>query len=256
MIGIFGANKEAIGEVIEDLFDKMAIDLLGNIPRLRNKKTLFISSQPNFGLANLFIQAMGNKDLNNIEKDVVRGTLDSSFNYIESLKNKTKSTVVESLDALIKEKSLINSKPTDAEINAVIEEEFNKAKNHMKTIAEAESTKVRNMGVLTDISRVASSIGDSDPNCFFVIVRDGNVCKNCMRLHMMPDKKTPRVWKLSELKQGFFKRGEDRPSVCGIHPFCRCALSYLSSGFGFDSAGYVTYIKENFDAFKEQRKIK
>jgi hypothetical protein len=101
---------------------------------------------------------------------------------------------------------------------------------------------------------VAAGIGDADPTVFFVLVRDQNTCKECIRLHLMPDQSTPRLWKFSELKQGYHKRGEEKASAFGLHPHCRCTLTYLSGGFGFDEFGKLEYKGENFNAYSKQKK--
>ncbi len=254
MLGISSRAKEALDGVVESIFDRVALQFIGDIPKLRNKKTLVISGQKNFGLAHLFVQAMGNRPPNIIEQDFLKGLLNSSFEYIESLKNRTKANIVEKLDALAREASIKNEELSEDNIQSAIGEEFRKAKSHMQAIAESESTKLRNLGHMMDITRVASDLGDSDPTVFFVVFKDQSTCKECIRLHLMPDGSTPRLWKFSELKQGYHKRGEDAPSAFGLHPHCRCTLVYLSRGFGFDEFGKLSYRTEGFDAYSKQKK--
>src|SRR5579863_4145379 len=101
MIGVSGTTKESIGRIVNDMFDNIAIQLIGEIPRLRNKKLAIISMEPHFGLANLFVQAMANKVPNAVEQDLLRGLLVSTDGYIESLKNKTRTNVTEQIDGLV-----------------------------------------------------------------------------------------------------------------------------------------------------------
>jgi len=122
----------------------------------------------------------------------------------------------------------------------------------MKLIAEAETTKTRNVGHTMEIASKAKDMGVSDPNVFFVVVRDASLCKECLRLHMLPDGNTPKIWKLSELSHSWHKRGDDRPSSCGEHPFCRCSLTQLPPGWGFKN-GYISFISLDYDAWKDQR---
>lgn len=252
MRGISSSGKEAIARTIEDIFDKIALQLIGEIPKLKHKKLLIFNTRPNFGLAHLFLQSMSNKTPNPIESDALKSLLTSSYGYIDALKSRTMANVTERIDGLIKEATARGKKATEEEVNFVLADEMSKAKNHMQTIVEAESTKIRNAGALMDISRVASAVGDSDPTVFFVVVRDGETCKECVKLHLMPDGVTPRLWKFSELKQGWHKRGEDFPSAFGLHPHCRCTLTYLSAGFGFDKSGKVAYKSSAFDAYANQ----
>jgi hypothetical protein len=252
MFGISSSGKDAINRVVEDIFDKIALQLIGDIPKLKYKKLLLISSKPNFGLAHLFVQAMANKTPNAIEQDALKSLLESSFGYIESLKNRTRSNVAERVDGLVKEAKIRGQRVEDSQIEAVVQEELAKARSHLKAIVESESTKLRNVGSAMDISRVAASAGDEDPTVFFVVVRDNKTCEECKRLHLNPDG-TPKVWRFSELKQGYHKRGEDNPSAFGLHPHCRCTLTYLSKGFGFDKKGKVTFKSPGHDEFTRQR---
>jgi hypothetical protein len=254
MIGISSPGKENIGKIVEDIFDKIALSLIGNIPRLRNKKLIVFSTSPNFSLANLFVQAMANKTPNSIEQDALKSMLTSADGYIEALKNKTKSDLTERIDGLVKEAKVRGEKVDSKAVESAITEEMTKAKSHLKKITESEATKLRNMGTLMDISRVASSLDDNDPLVCFQVIKDGLACKECIRLHMMPDGITPRVWKFSELKQGYHKRGDDYPSAFGLHPHCRCTLTYIGKSFGFDEKGHLKYISEDYDLYEDQKK--
>lgn len=256
MNGISSSGKEQIAGVVENMFDTIALQFIGDIPKLRNKKSLVISSKRNYGLPHLFVQAMQNKAPNAVEADVLKSLLESAFGYVESLKNRTKSNVTERIDGAIREAGYQGRQVSEVEIRDILQEELAKARSHMKAIAESEATKLRNLGTMMDISRVAGNLGDNDPTVFFVVVKDGSTCKECIRLHLMDDQITPRLWKFSELKQGYHKRGENNPSAFGEHPHCRCTLTYLSSGFGFDEQGKVSYKHEDYSAFNRQRKIK
>ena len=253
MIGISSSGKNRIHQIVEDMFDNIALQLIGNIPRIKNKKRLIISSNVNFGLSHLFVQAMQNKPLNMIEQDVMKSLLESAHGYIEALKNKTRSNVAEMIDGLAREAKLKGKKVDMKDVQSVLDEEMKKAKSHLKTITESESTKFRNLGTAMDIIRVASSLNDPDPTVLFLVTKDEKTCSECIRLHLMPDKITPKTWKLSELKSGYGKRGDSVPSLFNRHPNCRCGITYLSLNYGFNSAGKIVYKYENYDAYKEQR---
>lgn len=252
MKGISSGGKEAIGARVEELFDRIAIEFIGDIPRLKDKKTIIISSKRNFGLADLFVQSMRDQNPNIVERDALKGLLNSAYDYVESLKNKTKAAVTERIDGIVREAKLSGREVTSFEVQAVLDDELNKAKSLLKAIAESESTKLRNMGTLMDITRVATNLDDNDPTVFFVVVKDASTCKECLRLHTI-NGGDPRLWKFSELKQGYHKRSENNPSAFGLHPHCRCTLTYLAKGFGFKN-GYVSYVAENHDEFSSQRK--
>jgi len=253
MFGLSGRSKEALNLVVEDLFDNIALHFIGEIPKLKNKKRLVISGERNLGLAHLFVQAMGNKSPNPLEQDFLGGILDSAHGYIEALKSRTSSNITERIDGLAREASIKKDKMSRESVQAVLDEEMGKAKSHLIGIVESESTKFRNLGTMMTISRMAASIGDNDPTIFFSMMKDEYTCKECKRLHLMPDYATPRLWKFSELKQGYHKRGENNASAFGLHPHCRCTLTYLTKGFGFDKQGKLKYHSEGFDAYQSQK---
>jgi len=251
MYGVSSSGKDAISNHIHKMFDVLAYKLLGRIPKLQDKPHLF-DVLAGVTLASLFVQAMGNKEPNIYERDVLKSILASSFGYVESLKNKTSSNVTEAVDAAVKEAKANNTHVSSEQISEIVSSEMEKAKGQIKLIAEAESTKTRNMSHTMEIASNAKNQGISDPTVFFIIVRDGNACSECIRLHMMPDGNTPKVYRMSELSMGYHKRGDDRPSSCGEHPFCRCSLSQLSPGWGFKN-GYVSFISLNYDEYSKQR---
>lgn len=253
MLGLSTKAKEAIGEVINDLFDSMALKLLGNIPKLKGKKFLAISGQPNLGLANLFVQAMGNKTPNANEEELLAGILNSAYGYIDSLKSKTASNVTERIDGFVRETGFRKENVLGKDIQLILDQELAKAKSHMLTISESEATKFRNLGTLVDISRVAADLGDQDPTVFFSVLKDSVTCKECIKVHLMPDKVTPRLYKFSDLKHAYHKRGDESPSVFGLHPHCRCTLTFLARSFGFDDKGRISWAYQDFDAYAAQK---
>src|ERR1700675_4325350 len=103
MNGISSSGKENIGKIIEDMFDRISLQFLGNLPRFKDKKLMVFSTSPNYGLSHLFVQAMENRVPNAIEQDVLKGLLVSADGYIESVKNQTRSTLTERIDGLAKE---------------------------------------------------------------------------------------------------------------------------------------------------------
>lgn len=175
MYGISSSGKDSIANHVDKMFDVLAYKLLGRIPKLQNKPHLF-QTLAGLSLAHIFLQSMGNKDPNQFERDALRSILSSSHGYIESLKNKTSSNVVESIDALVKEAKANGTGVDKEQVNEVFSNEMTKARAHMKLIAEAETTKTRNIGHTMEIAGNAKNMGIEDPTCFFVIVRDNKTC--------------------------------------------------------------------------------
>jgi hypothetical protein len=198
----------------------MSLQLIGDVPSLRNKKSIIFTSKPDLTLSHLFLKSLGSERLLPQEKEALKNLLSTTEEYISSLRAKTKAQLTENIDSYVKEQILKNQRPSTVDLKNLINESLNKARDHFKTIAEAESTKARNMGKALQIGKVAASQGVQDPNVYFVVVRDGKTCSECVRLHLMDDLITPRVWKLSEIGFSYHKKGQPNPKISGLHPHC------------------------------------
>jgi hypothetical protein len=252
MKGISSSTKTKIYELVDEMFDRMAVGLLGEIPSLRNKKSIVFTSRPDYTLAHLFLKSLESTRPLPAEEEAMKNILSTAEEYVNSLRSKTKAQLVEKVDAYVREKRMKGFAPNSIDIKNHVQEAFGTAKKHFKVIAEAETTKARNMGRALQIGKVASSQGVSDPNVFFVVIKDGVTCGECIRLHLMPDKVTPKVWKLSEIGFNYHKKGENFPKIAGLHPSCRCFLTFLAPNFGFKN-GQVAYIGEGHDEYKAQK---
>lgn len=124
----------------------------------------------------------------------------------------------------------------------------------VERIVSTEAVAARNFGDLEIVQRQGQQAGVADPATFFVVVRDGQLCGECRRVHLMPDGITPRVWRQSEISGSYHRRGEDRPSAFGMHPNCRCRPRALLPNYGFDERGMLTYVGPGHDELARQRK--
>jgi hypothetical protein len=253
MYGISSQSKDRISRVVEDLFDKAALRLLGSLPKLQQKKTMLIGFEQGINLANIFVQAMNNKYLNHIEQDVLKGILEGTHAYLDILKNKTANNIVQRIEGLARESRLINVAISQEEIDKILGDELGKARSALETIAASESTKARNLGTIMDITRSASLDGEKDPIVYFNVIRDDSTCEYCIKMFLMPNGITPKLYRLSELNAGYFKRGDTVPSILGLHPHCRCLPQNMPSDWGFDKSGKITFVGFGHDELSKQR---
>ena len=252
MLGISSKGKEAIGRVVDEMFDTIALRFLGHTPRTSRAKSLEITSSNSVTLPHLFIQGMGNKTPNEVEKDVLKSILESAHGYIEGAKNRAKSNITERVDGLAREARLKKIKLDEKDVQFVLDEEMKRSRAQVEAIIESEATKFRNLGNMMDISRVASNIGDNDPTVFFVVVRDGVTCKECLKLHLTASG-DPRLWKFSELKQGYHKRGEENPSAFGLHPHCFTEDTLIHTSNGMESIKDLFESQQELSVFVDNR---
>jgi hypothetical protein len=252
--GLSSAGRARIEALIGKMFDGIAYDLLGYIPG-PGKKITFSTRKPSYTLLHLFLESLGNRVPTDGEKDYAKSLVQNAANYVTSLRDKTKAGLIEAVDAYIQQEEGAGRKASRAMINDIIAKEMEKAKSHVKMIAEAESTKVRNGAVAADIERVGKSLSIQDPSVYFVVIKDGKTCQYCLRNHFMDDRVTPKVLKLSEVKKTYLTTQERKDGMCSIagqHPHCRCSMVFLAPGFGFE-AGRMKWVGYGHDEHSRQK---
>lgn len=253
MKGLNEKAVQAIEAMIEGRFNVISLDFLGLIPKMNKQKRIVFSTSKN-SITSLFLDALGSKKPNNAEEDTLKVLLRIASNYTDALRDRTKARVINSIDSYVKDQNA-KSNPIKADkVRGIVEKEMGAAKNHFKLIANSESNKAANTGTALQIGKMAEQKGIDDPTVFFIVTVDDVTGPEEFVLHLLKDKKTPRLWKLSEIGSEYHKKGQSNPKLAGLHPNCRCKLTYLASGFGFDEAGEVKYIAPDHDEFEIQRK--
>jgi hypothetical protein len=253
MKGLSSKARAGIEASIAKLFDSMAYDLLGYMPG-PGKKIIFSSRKPTYSLLNLFLESLGNRTPSERERDYAKTMIQNAANYVTALRDRTKSAIAESVDDHVQKETSKGRKASAAMINDIVARELNKAKSHLQLIAEAETTKVRNGAVSAEIERVGKSMNIQDPSVYFVVIKDGKTCKYCLTNHFMPDRATPKVMKLSDVKKTYLTTQERKDGLCSIagqHPHCRCSMVFLAPGFGFDG-GRMTWVGYGHDEYARQ----
>lgn len=118
------------------------------------------------------------------------------------------------------------------ELKGSLDRIFEKSANAAEKIVDTEATVARNLAGLEAISAINVGAGVEDPVVFWLTSKDDKVCVECIKLHVMPDGITPRLWKLSEVSRGYHSRGDGTPSLLGLHPHCFVASTRLHTNRG------------------------
>lgn len=129
---------------------------------------------------------------------------------------------------------------------------FEKVTSDVGRVVDSELSRGKNISTLDAISKINLSLGIADPVIAFLGPNDANTCKECLRMFFLPDGVTPRAWLTSELKHGYFKRGDSYPCIGNCHPHCRHSLVSILPGYGFKS-GILTFIEPGYSIIKDQR---
>lgn len=252
MRGLSIRAVEAIERMIGDRFDKIGMQFLGLVPKIAKTKNIVFSSAKN-SLTSLFLQALGTRDPNNDEEETLKVILRIADGYVGALKKRTQARVIQDINAYMLEQNAKHESVSLNETKKIFRNEMDKAGKHFKLISNTESNKTVNTGTALQISKVGASNGEEDPTVFFIVVKDDVTGPEEFVLHLLPDRNTPRVWKLSEIGHEYHKKGDADPKMAGLHPNCRCKLTYLAEGFGFED-GKVTWKGLEHNEFEIQRK--
>jgi len=252
MKGLSGKAAKAIEQLINGRFNAISLNFLGLIPQLSKKKVMTFSTTRN-SLTSLFLHSLGTSKPNKDEEDTLKVLLRIANNYTDALRDRTTARVINSIDSYVKDQSGKSKPVKSSKLKGIIDKEMKSAKNHFKLIANSESNKAANTGTALQIGKLADQKGIDDPTVFFIVTQDDVTGTEEYKIHLMPDRKTPRVWKLSEVGSEYHKKGDKYPKLGGLHPNCRCKLTYLAEGFGFDKDGKVTFKSLGYDEFKKQR---
>lgn len=252
MKGLSQKGIKSLTNLINGKFDAISLEFIGLIPRkIKEKHIVFKTSEDS--LISLFLNALGTKNPNNLEERTLKTMLSVANGYLNALRDRTASKVIHEIDSHIKNKNQKKQKVSMSDIDSIITKELDKAGKHMKLIATAESNKAANIGTALQISKMSQEKKVDDPTIFFVVTVDDVTGPEEFVLHLLEDRKTPRVWKLSEIGHEYHKVGDPNPKFPGLHPNCRCKLTYLAKGWGFDESGKIKYKGPNWDEYVYQR---
>lgn len=228
---------KAIDTAIELLFNRAKARLLGltagsNISSLRGKRLVF-GFIPELTLSGLFTAASKEEGVSNPNYDLLSGLMKVTESYLDATKERTKAQVIQNVQSYVQDSG---KKDVSESLHEQLTDIWTKVNSDVRRIVETESTIARNMGIDDGIQRISAMLGNPDPLVFFVVVRDGERCSECTRLHLMPDEITPRVYRRSEVGSGYHKKGDNTPKIAGLHPHCVTGSSRISTDLGLLTA--------------------
>lgn len=231
-----------VNEEIESTFARLRARFFSG-----SDKQLHIGYTPYEGLRGLYRAAVINAG-GTPEKETELGLMEIADSYIEGVKARLRSDTLAAIGAAQK-----GTGDEQEDLPTKLTELWDKVSAEVERVADTEAQRARQTGSLDGISQISAAMGVEDPVVFWIVVRDNILCSECKRLHLLPDGVTPRVWKLSEVGSNYHKKGEDQPKHNGLHPHCRCTLTYLPPGMGFTPTGLVKWKGPGHDEYAKQR---
>jgi len=249
-------GKQAIGTIgraVDEVFSRAAARLLGPAAQGIDGKSLAFRFDPHTSLTALYNMASKHEGVDPRE-EILRSLLKIAGGYLNAHRERAKARVVQAVQAALVDAQSAGVKTNlETVLGGQLADLMRDIKSDIKTIVTTEAVNTTNTSIYDAIGRVGAVTGRNDPTVYFVCIHDTTLCDECKRLHLMDDKVTPRLWKMSELGSGYHTKGDSNPKVSGLHPHERCLLTHLMPGFGFDAFGHVTYVGQGHDELAAQR---
>jgi hypothetical protein len=243
-------QKDTVLRTIDDMFFRLSAKLLGRFFRGKNKLYFDISrnADPLHTLDGAYRYAFAmlyGKD-KKPDKDIMQHLADMTGNYIEAERLKTNNRIVQSIASAVTTEDLVSK----------LSKEFERTLGYTEMLLTTEVRTAQAYAEKDGILQVSASIGVEDPVVYRTGVIDDKLCAVCTKLwHSDHNIRVPRVYKSSEIRDGYSTTRNPTPTWSPSHPHCRHVWSTLPPGYGFDETGRVIFVGLGYDEYKQQRGI-
>lgn len=247
---------KAIDRAVEAIFNRLKARFLGQ--KKEPKQIRFgvydtpVKVKEDLSIPGIFDEAARSEGVKPNEQ--LKSALGSSIEqYLDAHQELAKAKIKATVQTFLTEAEM-SKKKVDVEkvLGQQLGDVFTKVNSDVQRVVDTEMNKAKNVSTLDGIIKRGLALGIEDSTVAFLGPLDKYTCEECIRLYFMPDRVTPRVWKVSELKHGYGKRGDPAPSIGGAHNFCRHTLITMRPGFGF-KGGKISYISPDYDVYEDQR---
>lgn len=246
--------REEIEKKVDRMFDRLLSRFIGSSVLPSKIMGFEVISDPILSLPGMYVSATAEGGAPGVAMETFKSLARISANYINGVREQTKAKLIHAVDNAIARTGREDSNLVLQELEAQLETLWTKATAHLTKILETETSNARNEGIHEGITRMSASLGIQDPVVFKIVVKDEVLCETCKALWLMPDMITPRLYYMSELAHGYMTdHKHPHPTVGTTHPHCRCTMTFLNPGFGFDGAGKVHWVTEGHNEIENQR---
>jgi hypothetical protein len=241
-------QRQTILNKIDDMFMGLKARLLGRFfkgPRIYFQ--IVKQSDPMETLEGLYRHTMAHMFGPNakINDENVEDLSEITANYIDAHKLKMANKIMAEVS---------QAKTSEEALNA-IKSNMEKADDYISMLVSNEAKTVQSYAEREGIIQVASSIGVKDPIVAKLGVIDEKMCKNCKDLWHSKNLRIPKVYKLSELTNGYNTDHKNPvPTVGPTHPNCRHTMTLIPPDYGFNDAGQVVFKSLGYNEYFNQNK--
>jgi hypothetical protein len=245
--------QDIISRKVDELFERLKARYLG-ASALGDKRIVISTwADPVLSLPGVFRAAAALEGLRG-DEHTLETLVKLASGFLDGARERTKAQVLREVTTFLTQ---AQTSGVETDLQTVLGGSLTKVladvTRQVDTIVDAETATAKNLSLMDGITYINAHLGVEDPVVYFIVVHDNELCKECKRLHLLEDGVTPRLWLLSDVKQGYHRKGEDQPSVSGLHPHCRCTMATLMLGYGFTAGGMVTYVAPDHNEYEVQQ---
>ncbi|MGH7241012.1 MAG: hypothetical protein ACREGB_01810 [Candidatus Saccharimonadales bacterium] len=246
---IKNSAREEIQKAIDDLFLNLKARLLGRFftgPRIyfevvhRANPMETLEGLYRFTIATLYGPSA------KVDEDHLEALANTAGNFIEAERLKASNHIMADLSGAT----------TAKEVKEIIDAQIDKSTEYINGLVANEARTVQSYAEREGIMQLAASIGVEDPLVAKLGIIDKKLCPICVELwHTDDNIQVPRVYRLSELKEGYMKDHKNPyPTVGPTHPHCRHIMTFIPPNYGFKKDGTITFKGFGHDEYATQRK--
>jgi hypothetical protein len=235
------AQRRLVSERVRSIFSRARDRLLGR-PGVDSPVGIRFSvdgRQPEGGStladAMRYASALANRGVPVVDPNDVDKVAEIFSNYMDAEAARSVNSVIQAMEAAA----------TPEQASRSLVSALNASRQKVETILMTETRQAQAHAERDGIARVAADLGDPDPDVCWVGPLDAKTCKWCLAMyHDSRNPHVPRIWRLSQLRGGYFKPKEwDGESVYqSAHPRCRHVMTIIPKGYSFDAQGKLRYI--------------
>lgn len=214
------STKEILNKEISKVFERLKIRLLSPMYRPSDKFKEQLKHDKVLSMPGLYLSAYQDASAETRPSmSALEGLVRAAENYLNVQEQKAKDKAIASVEQALNNAQTKENYNYQVELNQALLNAFDQVQGSTKQVLQTELQRAKTIGLQEGTLDLMERYGIDDPTVAFLTRKDNFVCKWCKEFYNLPDG-TPRTYKLSELKSGYFNPKDPQPHLAPLHPNC------------------------------------